>query len=350
MNKLLKTYIFLLLILTAVSCGLNEFISLGEKMTLYELTSENDLQDQKYLEKLSTFFDNVEYNYFYGVDSIKIGYKVFPNLDSTKAIVISNGRTESIPKYMELIYDLNNNGYSIYILDHRGQGVSERMYKVNPEMGYVENFNFYVEDLKTFYELVVVPNSHSKIYLLGHSMGGTISTLYVEENPTDFNAVALSSPMYGFSFSTCAVANLFGGETIKYAPTQKGYKESIEGFEKNTLTNSKVRYNLMIKTQNDNVQIQLGGSSYQWLMESCSAMSELKENANNIEIPLLLLQGTEEEIVKSSAHNSFVDKMIELNKDVSAYKVDGAKHELLIEKDELRNLAVSKILEFFEKN
>ncbi|MGO8654096.1 alpha/beta fold hydrolase, partial [Rhizobium ruizarguesonis] len=77
--------------------------------------------------------------------------------------MISSGYGESFFKYREIVYDLWQEGYQVYILDHRGQGFSERLIRPNKaqeldpravkrvhDLGYVENFDDFVDDLKTF--------------------------------------------------------------------------------------------------------------------------------------------------------------------------------------------------------
>ncbi len=73
--------------------------------------------------------------------------------------MISSGRTEAAIKYKELILDLYKNGYSVYIHDHRGQGQSGRMTE-DPQMGYIENFQYYIDDMKYFHDAYVKPKDH----------------------------------------------------------------------------------------------------------------------------------------------------------------------------------------------
>jgi len=96
------------------------------------LTTEADLQDPQTVEKINVNWDNRQEGSFLGVDDIKIKYVAILKDDDKGAVVISNGRTESYIKYKELAYDLGQQGYSVYIHDHRGQGFSGRMTKKPP--------------------------------------------------------------------------------------------------------------------------------------------------------------------------------------------------------------------------
>ncbi len=63
------------------------------------------------------------------------------------------------------------------------------------DLGYVENFDYFVDDLKTFVEKEAKP-ANERLFLLAHSMGGAIASLYLEKFNADFSAAALSSPMH----------------------------------------------------------------------------------------------------------------------------------------------------------
>ncbi|GAL05664.1 lysophospholipase L2 [Photobacterium aphoticum] len=115
-----------------------------------------------------------------------------------KAIVVVNGRIESYWKYQELFYDLFQQGYDIYALDHRGQGVSGRL-AADTELGHVEQFSDYVTDLTTFYTEVVAPKNYRHRHLLAHSMGGTIASLFLAAFPDTLTSAVLSAPMHGIA-------------------------------------------------------------------------------------------------------------------------------------------------------
>ncbi|HEV8689846.1 MAG TPA: alpha/beta fold hydrolase, partial [Ideonella sp.] len=111
--------------------------------------------------------------------------------------MISNGRTETYLKYKELAFDLARARYSVYIHDHRGQGMSPRLFTDADahDKGHVERFDDYVEDLHAFVGQVVRPEQPGRLFLLAHSMGGGIAARYLQKYPDTFTAAALSSPM-----------------------------------------------------------------------------------------------------------------------------------------------------------
>ena len=346
--KLFKIEVVLICLLLISSCNKQLEPLLEPHQNSYVFTSETELLNPETLNRIETFYNTVEGDTFFGVDSIPIFYKTFLQLKSSKgAILISTGRTESAIKYKELIFDLYANGYSIYIHDHRGQGLSGRMAS-DTELGFVEDFQDYITDMKTFYVTKVQPNQHKQVYLLAHSMGGAIGFSYLEQFPTHFNAAAFSSPMFGLGFIECSVGKAFDKDVPKYAPTQKNYLESRETFQNNTLTNCEIRYDLFTKAYMEEPLVRLGGVSLHWLFESCNQFHNMFSEISKIETPSLVFSAEEEEIVDRKAHYKFVEEAILKNKNVKGYSVKNAKHELFIEKDEVRKKVLSTILAFFE--
>ena len=64
--------------------------------------------------------------YMKSADGTRIHYGYVTTPVPKAAIVISHGFTECMPKYYEMIYYFAKAGYSVYMVEHRGQGFSER--------------------------------------------------------------------------------------------------------------------------------------------------------------------------------------------------------------------------------
>lgn len=347
-EKYLK-FIFLISSLTT-SCSRNiNFDTLSKDENKYNLTTETDLKNSTYQQNIENFFKKGIQGFFKGKEGIKIYYRIFEQPSSNKAILISTGRTESFIKYKELIFDLYNNGYSIYIHDHRGQGLSDRMTK-DPEMGYIDNFQFYVDDMKYFYNNYLKPKKYQKKYLLSHSMGGAIGVTYLEQNVNDFNAAVFSSPMLGLNPPICNIINLFNTDTPKYAIGQTKYKDDQIKFEENSLTGSKLRYNRAIQAYAEVPEARLGGVTYNWLSESCKQFDYIYRNINKIQTPFIIFSAENEEVVNPSAHQDFIDEAKRQQKNCNAFLVKNAQHELFIEKDKQRIATINKTLDFYSEN
>lgn len=341
-------YGLLLITLFLVSCH-SEFETLQKDDNIYHLTTIEQLNDEKYSQEIEDFFDQGKEGFFTGKANISIYYKIFKQRENTNsAILISSGRTEATLKYKELIFDLYNNGYSIYIADHRGQGFSGRMTE-DPDMGYIDTFQYYIDDMKYFYEHLLKPAQHKNLYLLSHSMGGAISMTYLEQYPKDFNAAAFSSPMLGFNPPICAIAMLLNSKNPKYAPGQGKYHYTEESYNENQLTSSEIRYKRMIAAYVKNPKARLGGATIQWLHKSCKQYKYINNNIENIQTPFILFSAENEQVVNTKSHHKFVEKAQKLGKTCKAFRVENSQHELLIGKDEQRIETINQILKFYKE-
>ena len=151
---------------------------------------------------------NFEDGYMKSADGTRIHYGYVTTPVPKAAIVISHGFTECMPKYYEMIYYFAKAGYSVYMVEHRGHGFSERSVS-DMSMVTVNSFDEYVSDLDMFIrEIVMKREGRRPLYLYGHSMGGAIAAMYLEKHPEVFTKAVLSSPMiemlYG-NFSHFAV-------------------------------------------------------------------------------------------------------------------------------------------------
>jgi lysophospholipase len=286
----------------------------------------------------STFIGqaNVEIAYAYGIHPEAIG-----------SVVLSSGRIESLVKYKEVVYDLYQNGYSVFIHDHRGQGLSGRLLD-NPHMGYVFDFTDYVTDSKQFIDEVVSQHSQDKPKLLCHSMGGAIGALLVLRHPELFEKVAFSAPMFGIqpvlpSWLSNLLLKLHGilNKPEAYFFGQRDYDSSE--FDRNNLTHSEIRYQIFRQEYQTTPNAQLGGVTGHWLKVAAEAMDEIENNMHNFPIPTLVIQAGADHIIDNKRQRRVVTKM----PNTKLIVMHGSAHELLEEQDQYRLPCLTAILDFF---
>ncbi len=315
----------------------------------FALTTVSQLEEASYSREIETFYEGGIEGTFEGEAGVPIYYKMFRQQGTAPAIMISSGRTEAAIKYKELIFDLFNNGYSVYIHDHRGQGLSGRMTE-DRDMGYIDSFRFYVNDMKSFYEGFVRPAGHPRVYLMAHSMGGAIGMTYLEQHPEDFDAAVFSSPMLGLDPPICTLAGLLNRKNPRYAPGKSGYDPEAEAlFEGNTLTGSEIRFRRAYEAYSRVPEARLGGPSIQWVHRSCKQFGMLFDHIDQLETPFILFSAENEQIVDPKAHNKFISRAQELGKQCELHPIGDAQHELFIEKDPQRTEVLNASLQFFER-
>ncbi|MBL0612162.1 alpha/beta fold hydrolase [Aeromonas jandaei] len=321
----------------------------------YALTSEADVPTL-YQQTLPDFWrQHAIEGEFKGKDGVAIRYAALRQEKVDRAILIVNGRVESYLKYQELAWDLWRQGYSLYLIDHRGQGMSGRMLN-DHDKGYVDQFDDYVVDLKQFHDQIIMADKPAKLFLLAHSMGGAISARYLERWPDDIRAAVLSSPMLGINLgglpkwlakglaTTIGTVGGWFGEP-PYGPGQGPYQD--HGFADNELTHSQSRYQAFRQIYEQHPQIKLGGATAHWIYQGITGADAAIADAGAIKTPLLLLQAGNDSVVDNVAQDVFCTKAdCEGGKPL---RIEGAWHELFIESDDKRQPALTAMLDFFAR-
>lgn len=320
---------------------------------------------QRYQQQIAPFWQNVQPQQLKLQDGSQIHYVVLsPAQSATKpkaTVVVVNGRTESYLKYQELAYELTQQGYQVLMFDHRGQGLSTRLTD-NPQKGHIEDFQQYVDDMHQLISRVVLTTLPAKpsLYLLGHSMGGAISTLYLQQHPQIFQKAALSAPMHGINgklfYDESDACRLASVVTLFSTEGYAGFADkaySARPFAGNDLTGSEQRYQWMQDLYQHNPQLQLGGATWGWLEQACAVLPDMQQQADKIKIPVLVLQAELDSIVSASAQQQFC-AALESNADSGCVGgvqlIKGAKHELLFEQDHIRQQVLDKVLVHFSAN
>lgn len=304
---------------------------------------------------LLDFWHRREEREFTGVGNLIIRYVRFTSPQHRRVILIVPGRIESYIKYPELAYDLFHCGFDVVIIDHRGQGRSDRLLE-DSHRGHVVEFTDYVDDLETLYLKEIVSGHYRQRYALAHSMGGAILALFLARQPRAFHAVALSAPMFGITLPLPPfLAHRILDWAEKMPALRDGYalgtgRWRAHPFGINQLTHSRERYRRNLRFYADDPAIRVGGPTYHWVREGVQAGRNIISQVNNITTPMLLMQASEDRVVDNRSQDLFCEAMAAAGhpcEGVTPYVIEGARHEILFETDAMRAQALNAVVDFF---
>jgi lysophospholipase len=286
---------------------------------------------------------------FTGVKNVEIIYGVREHESERGAVIVVNGRNETFVKYSEVIDELSNLGFSVYTMDHRGQGFSGRQLE-DPQKGHVDTYDDYIADFDHFIKNVVNAKPHRVKLVVAHSMGGTISLLYELRHPGSFSGIVMSAPMLGFStspwpfFLVPPMLALYEVLGLERSYVVGGGKFDLEPYSPdNILTSDEAHYTQNYQLMLDYPQTQLGAPTCAWVKKSLEAIKEIQDGAGKFKLPLLILQAEDDRVVNNCAEDSFCR---EVGENCRLVVMPGPQHEILMEKPVIRENAEKLIADF----
>ena len=131
---------------------------------------------------------------FAGFDGKTLYYESFRKRESRGAVVIVHGLSEFTRKYHEFAWYLLQQGYDVFLYDHRCHGRSCRLTD-RQDLIHVDRFSHYAKDLHCFVCEVVKKTTDLPLYVYGHSMGGAVTAQYLAQHPEVFQKAVMAAPM-----------------------------------------------------------------------------------------------------------------------------------------------------------
>lgn len=306
---------------------------------------------------LNDFWRQREEATFIGVDGVPICFVRFRAESHQRVIVISPGRIEGYVKYAELAFDLFNCGFDVLIVDHRGQGLSGRMLE-DTHRGHVEKFSDYVDDFSLFWQQQVAFGPWRRRYILAHSMGGAIATLFLRRCPQACDAIALCAPMFGIIIR---LPEWMVRQLLDWSESHQRIRENYAmgtgswyplPFGLNVLTHSKTRYRRNLGFYADNPALRVGGPTWHWVREAVLAGEQVLTDVAGDNTPTLLIQAEDERVVDNRTHDRYCELRAAAGhpcEGIHPLVIAGAYHEILFEKDKMRADALHAIVAFFNQ-
>ena len=130
-----------------------------------------------------------EGGYFKGQEGFNLHFQGWLPGNNPRAIIfIIHGLAEHSGRYAETAANLVKQGYAVFCQNHRGHGLSEG------RKGYIKCFTTYAADLSSFVDEMSARYPDIPVFLLGHSIGGTIAVDYCLKAPDKVNGLILSAP------------------------------------------------------------------------------------------------------------------------------------------------------------
>ncbi|MEM1341944.1 MAG: alpha/beta hydrolase, partial [Pseudomonadota bacterium] len=258
-------------------------------------------------------------------------------------LLLFPGRTEYIEKYGRFAHPVTRAGLSMLAVDWRGQGLADRP-PHRWDMGHVETFDEYQRDVASIVQAAEALDLPQPWYLLGHSMGGAIG-LRALHNGLSVERAVFTAPMWGILMSPGSrLAAGFLSRLSQRLGLDKRFTPSMGPaaampFAANPLTHDRETFEYFEGQVAKRPELNLGGPSVRWLIEALKETAELV-SLKAPAVPALTYLGSQEAIVDPARIRDRMASWPGGKLEV----VEGARHEVLMERPEIRERVIQGAL------
>lgn len=251
---------------------------------------------------------------FSGVRGLPIAHREWlPDGDPIGTVVIAHGINEHGGRYEHVAERLVRDGWLVGIPDHRGHGLS------GGRRAAVERYDDWITDLDGYIRGVLV-DAPRPLFLLGHSLGGLIATVYALRHQHSLDGLILSSPavMPPTDVSPAAMrAGRFLSRWMSNLPVVSLHLDAIS------------RDPAVVQAYRDDPLVHVGRMRARTGAEALEAIAEVRGGIARLTLPVLLLQGTVDRLVDPGAA-AWVDANIS-SSDRTLHIYEGLYHEVFNE-------------------
>ncbi len=231
-------------------------------------------------------------------------------------VVIAHGAGEHSGRYAHVAARLVDEGYAVYALDHRGHGRSEGPRAV------IDRLDNAVADLDQLIVLAAGEQPGVPLFLLGHSMGGTIAVRYAIAHQDRLTGLILSAPLAALEAAspvTRLVARVLSALTPRLGlfavdPTLVSRDPAV------------------VKEYETDPLVHHDRLPARTIAELAGAVESFPETAGAITVPTLIMYGSGDHLVPPAGSMMLNDRIGATDKKLKTY--DGLFHEILNEPEQ----------------
>lgn len=239
-----------------------------------------------------------------------------PDSQPKAIILVAHGLGEHINRYTNLVNNVVPRGFAVYGLDHQGHGKSEGT------RCYIDRFQVFIDDLKSFYDIVHKENAGLKIVLLGHSMGGLIATSFAEQHQQDLSCLVVSAPLLKPGDSIAPAIIVMARVLSVLTP-----KMGVQALDSTFLSHDKS----VVEAYDKDPLVFRGKITARLGSEMFSTMVKVEQAMSSLTLPLLIMQGSEDKLVNPEGAKTLYAKAGSGDKTLKFY--EGFYHEIFNEPD-----------------
>ncbi|MBU2608691.1 MAG: lysophospholipase [Chloroflexi bacterium] len=252
---------------------------------------------------------------FAGQKNFRLHYQGWlPDNEPRAVLLVVHGLAEHSGRYRNIADYFVPRGYAVYGLDHQGHGESKG------KRGYIERFSHFVDDLATFLRLIHRKHPATRVFLVGHSVGGTIATTYAIRHQNDIDGLILSGATLKPGASISAGVIIVARILSLFLP-----KMGLEAIDASAISQNKAVVDAYINdplVYRGKISARLGG-------ELLKAMQTLSSQMPEIHLPILIMYGTADRLSEPSGSQMLYERVSSKDKTLIPY--EGFHHEIFNE-------------------
>jgi len=246
-----------------------------------------------------------ETNYL-GYDGKQMFMRVWKPEGESKAIVIALHGLGSHSGLMSFLGEsFANRGYTCYVPDLRGFG------QYDGTKGHIESFDEYVRDMESIIAHLKLKHSDKKFFLYGHSFGSLIIIHYVIHDPSEVQGIMIPFPAVSERLELGGLRRFFAGVLSKV---------NAKTLFPNGLRHDLIARNPEVVKRNREDPLRFDKATGRFAVEGLRAKEEAYLNGARILLPVIVLQGGQDQILIPEKNKIFFDSISSEDKTWKLYE------------------------------
>lgn len=242
-----------------------------------------------------------------------------PSVPPRAVLILMHGLKDHSSRYETFARQLNDAGFAVYAFDLRGHGRS------GGPRAFVRSFTEYLTDFATFVGRVRERQRKRPLFLLGHSMGGAIVTMFALSDAKAIQAFALTAP--GLKVTDDVTPGRIRAVTLlaKIVPRAHIYHVANSDFSRDPKVVEDMDLDPLIDQRRLPARL---------AVEFLGAMRQIQARTRELTLPFLVMHGTGDRLTNPQGSRDLYQNASSSDKTLKLY--NGLYHDLLHEPERAR--------------